>query len=243
VVAAFGIGLMVQAGIFTHTKSGITVLGRQGAKMPELISVRVFAQYLLADRGINAVWSDRVLLTIGAAVFVLAILAALFHRADRKHQRLATGFLAVSVASFVVPVWGRGTDLVALTAADRHLSFFHSSSTAYVAADRFSVVPVMMLASAVAVLVAGASKCGSRIRTQSMALVFAAHIALVTILGFPVTNARSSFPSWSATVASDYKRECGGAPSAKLVSLTPGAIGLLGRSGFAVTIACRDLAP
>ena len=243
VVIAFCTGLAVQAAVVSHTKDDrrhALHAVRQVSRVPELISVRVVAQYLLADKGIGSFWDHRRLLVVAAPIVLVAILTALLPGATFRIQLLAASFIALAVITFVVPVWGRGTPAVALTAIEAPTSLANSTGTAYPGANRsprFSVVPVMMLASAAGLLLAGSRRRKSR-TTRIWPVVFVAHIALLTIINFSSTNTRSHDRSWSSTVDSAYRTQCAGERPANLITVSTG-MGFF----FPVTLRCGDLAP
>jgi hypothetical protein len=236
VVATFCVGLLLQAAVAlntTDTRNAFVVVSRHASKVPELISMRVFAEYLLGDKTIGSLWDHRLLLAVLAPVAVLAVLALRFRDATGKCQLVAVAFVMLSVVSFVVPVWDRGTSSAALTSAEGVQFPYRSTSTAYVAGNRFAVVPVFMLAGAVALLLAGARR---RSRTKSWIgpSVFVAHIALVTVIGFSVVTLRSHASSWSASVDRVYRSECRGRAPNRVVQI-PEVF------GAAVRVECRDL--
>lgn len=238
VVTTFCVGLLVQAAVVSHTSDQrihFLATVRQASKLPELISLRVFAEYLLSDKGISWLWSERGVLAALAPLVVVAILMYRFPGAIRRNQLVAVAFVGLSVVAFVVPVWGRGTDSAALTRAEGPQFPVPSTSRTYVAANRFSVVPVMLLAGAAALLLAGPRRRRSDKR-RIWPIVFVVHIALLSMIGFSVKNLRSRSPSWSASVGSVYQSQCARNPATNLVQV-PEVF------GARVRIACRDLKP
>jgi hypothetical protein len=172
-------------------------------------------------------------LAVIAPILVLTILASRFGGATRRNQIAATAFLALSLIFFVVPVWGRGTTTVGLTPAEGMQFPVPSKSTSYVVGDRFSVVPVATLAGATGLLLAG-SRRKTRSDMRIWPTVFVAHIALLTAIGFFVTNLRSHSPSWSQSVSQAYRSQCAEDRPNKL-ALVPETF------GAPVKIVCRDL--
>ena len=113
-----------------------------------------------------------------AAVFVpLLVVAALLASAadaERRAQAMAGIFTVLAVVVFVVPAWGRGTNGLSLVpgGADAQGDL------------RFSIVPVMLLASAVAVLIA-ARRSGRLGPERIWQPAYAAQVALVVLVSFP----------------------------------------------------------
>src|SRR4030095_7549818 len=120
----------------------------------------------------------------------------------RKSQLLAAVFIAYALLSFIVPVWVRGSNF------DRVVE---GRDYQY----RFSVIPLMMLSSAIAVLVAPVRSASTRAFRRFAAPLFVAYVIILTWSGFFVTNLRSSGPRWSSALVHAYVRECLGAPDDK----------------------------
>ena len=237
VVVAFCTGLVVQAAVVLHTNNDRSRLAvRQASKLPELLSVRVFAQYLFGDKGIGSLWDHQRFLVVMAPVVVLAFLAAVLPGATLRNQLLAGSFVVLAITSFVVPVWGRGTQSVALTGnTARAVGALYPGANR---APRLSVVPVFLLASAAGLLLAGARRRRSRTTPRILPLVFVAHIALVTIIGFSSTNLRSHYRSWTPTVDYAYRSHCAGARPTAVITVATGF-----PLPFPVVLKCGDLSP
>ena len=69
-------------------------------------------------------------------------------------------------------------------------------------------------------------------------LVFVAHIALVTIIGFSSTNLRSHYRSWTPTVDHAYRTHCVGARPTAVITVATGF-----PLPFPVVLKCGDLTP
>ncbi len=206
VTCAFGVGLALQIAVASHTEDTRTVIfaSRQTSKLPPLISIRVFAQYLLSDKGINVVWGYRHVLVVVAPLVVSAIVVFLLLRVENERRLLAVTFVVLAVASFVIPVWERGTNrFVELTLADAFP--FKNANTNYVPADRFVVVPVVLLACAIGVLVARSPLGGSTPFRRVAEFVVVGQIVLLAVIGFSVTNGRSVAPTWASSLARSYR--------------------------------------
>jgi len=158
-------------------------------------------------------WARRLWLPL---VFTAALVGA-----QRRRQVLAVVFAAYAVISFVVPVWGRHLN-------ERSLGFDMVYDQ-----SRFSVIPVMMLASAFAVLVTSPARPAARAARR----IFVLQVVAVTLISFSVTNLRSTSPAWSTSVDATYERSCIGTPPDPLVRLQTTKPGF-----FPVTVTCRDLA-
>jgi hypothetical protein len=183
---------------------------------------RVFATFLIGNKGVSLAWDAfRPLLIAGSTVLVAFLLAAALVGVERRRQVLAVVLAAYGVISFVVPVWGRRLD-------ERSLGFGQLYDQA-----RFSVIPVMMLASAFALLVA----CPARRAPRAAQWIFIVQVVVVTLTSFSVTNLRSTSPAWSTSVEDTYQHGCKGMPSDRLVRVKTTKEGY-----FPVTVTCRDLA-
>ena len=116
-VTAFVSGLVVQVLVVMNTADVAESMrnARQEKQLPDIVSVRVFAQYLLGDRPIEAMWDFRRLISLAAPLIVLGVFVALMRRVGSAERVLAATFVGLSVISFLVPLWRRGTDVVGLT--------------------------------------------------------------------------------------------------------------------------------
>ena len=153
VTAAYfaGLGLQVAVTLRTHDDRGLVAI-REAAKLPEIIAVKVFGQFLLGDRGIIALWGHRTLLAIAAPIAVLGIAAITVRGLDRTKQMLTLAFLASAVLSYVLPAWGRGTTAVAVAVPSQTFLGPMANAGQYDGGPaRFSVAPVLLLASGLAI--------------------------------------------------------------------------------------------
>ena len=205
----------------------------------------MFGEYALGDKGLSELWSTHGrLVLVGAPLLVGIIFVALFAGVDRRRQVLAGAFLSFSVAIFVIPVWIRGTNAIQISSGESSRALFAlplggvlDAGGSYLAgALRYSVIPVMMLASAAAVLVGAPerrNRSGRMIRS-----LFVAQVVVVTVLSFSVTNARSGDPAWSTSLRRTYRSQCAGATPDKRVKVLreTGYLHL-----FPVALRCSDL--
>ena len=109
VLAAFVSGLALQFAVVLHTRDTrphTTI--RQASKLPEVIGIKVFGQFLIGERGIMALWDHRSAVAVVAPLLVLVVLTTLLRGISRRKQILTVAFVALAMATFVIPVWGRG---------------------------------------------------------------------------------------------------------------------------------------
>ena len=221
--AAFGVGLIVQLAVVLHTKDvvsyipkGFLQVQRSLTGITSVTGDRVFATFLIGTKGTSASWlNQHQLLAIGSIVCVILILLLLLVGATRRNQVLAVVFVSYAVICFVVPTWSRQE-----------------------APSRYSVIPVMMLASAVAVLVADTGRRRNPWVTRIAPPLFVAQILLLTVIGFSVTSYRSADPQWSKSVTATSQTKCDGASPNRLVEVRTDALNY-----WPVTLPCRDLRP
>ena len=238
VVATFCVGIGVQAVVVLNTRRDFAVepaglehiqsiqwfFGHPSASLlARFTGVRVFAMFLIGDKWISADWRNHDgVLIIGSTICVGVILAVLLPGAGRKSQALAAVLVAYAVITFVVPLWYSGIGRSGL---------------------RYSVIPVMMLASAVAVLVAPSGSGRSLTRARVDATLFVIYALVLTITGFSVTNLRSQGLNWSNSVTHIQQTQCVGASPDKLVRVPTVPPEFLSGEFFPVTLPCRDLSP
>jgi hypothetical protein len=221
VAVAFGAGLAVQAAVVLNTKEivsfipqSFTDVRRTAAGILDATGVHVFATFLIGESAQpRPGFPDNQLLAIGSVVVVGVILARLLVGAERKRQLLAVVFVAYAVVVFVTPAWSRQSE-----------------------ATRYSVIPVMLLASAVAVLVADPTRQRSRWIARVGPPLFVAQVLVVTIIGFSVTNYRSESPVWSNSVTFTSETECHGASPNKVVGVKTDYL-----NAWPIDLTCRDL--
>ena len=158
-------------------------------------------------------------------------------RVGSAERVLAATFVGFAVISFLVPIWSRGTDVVGLTQRERVGASSPLTEAAYISSNRFSVVPVILLGSAFAVL-AAAWRPSQRTHRNPWALAFVAHVLLVVLIGFRVTNIRSFSPGWDVAVER-AELHCSGRVNGEektRIVQEPGHL-----SWFPVIVACRDV--
>jgi hypothetical protein len=229
VAAAFCVGLAVQVSV-TLTEHSVFPFSNSVVQLARLVSVRVFAAFLIGDKGIDAAWlSHSRLLVVGAPIVAAVLFACLFAGAGRRGQALAATFLAYAVISFVVPVWVRGTASVPMLEGHKYFP---------PAQPRFGVIPEFLLASAVAVLIAPSGPNAHRLMARIARPVFIAQIALLAVVGFSVTNLRSAGPAWASALNTAYEKDCSGTASDTLVTVQTNRF-----NWWPVELPCRELTP
>ena len=165
--------------------------------LPRLYGVRVVGALVIGDRFIDGAW--RVLgwaIGYGGLVLLTLLLAYCLSRKELEHRRHALTVLAYSVAFFTFPVWVRGTEHV--TPSSESFSF---------GASRFVVVPMLLLGTVVAMLLA---QPDPRLRRSTWRILQGATLVLTAWLlatNYTATNFRSGGPSWSKELAAAV-REC-----------------------------------
>jgi hypothetical protein len=168
-----------------------------------------------------------------APLLVLAMLALAARGAGRRAQVMAGAFIALAVVLYVVPVWGRGTNG---TAMFRDIYFD----------QRFDVVPVMLLASAFAVLIAPTSCSTRRFVTRIARPSFVVLAAVLSVVGFSVTTIRSTDPPWTTRVERVQADQCAGRPSSTVAIIPNATLDLLSplpipKGAYPLTVRCSNI--
>ncbi len=216
VAAAFCSGLVVQGLVSLFTTSNASALPASFHSVDRTVSaiandtgLDVFSTYLFGAHGLTG----EHLLAITGTLVTVAIVAILLFGAGRTHQMLALVFVAYAVVMFVAPAWGRQA-----------------------ASYRYSVIPVMLLASAVAILIADPTRTRDQMIARIGRWLFVAQIVVVSIIGFAGTDYRSQSPEWSGSVTYASHVKCHAAPPDKLVEVKTDLYNF-----WPVTLPCRDL--
>jgi hypothetical protein len=223
VAAAFIAGLTVQVAVVLHTKDIVSFIPqsflnvqRTMTGITEATGVHVFATFFIGSKGTNWHWlTQHHLLALGSIVLFAVIFGLLLRGAERKRKLLAAVFAAYAVISFVAPVWSRRDT-----------------------APRYSVIPVLLLASAVAVLIADPTRRGNQWIARVGRPLFVAQVLVVAAIGFSVTTYRSESPQWSNSVTLAGKTKCQGVDPNKVVEVRTDQF-----NAWPVALPCRDVSP
>jgi len=218
VATVFAAGLTLQAAVVLHTKDivsfipkGFLTVHRTLTGITDATGLHVFATFLI---GTSTNWlAQHDLLVYGSIILFVAITVFLLRGAERQRQLVAVVFVAYALITFVAPVWSRRD-----------------------AAPRYSVVPLLLLASAVAILIADPTRRGSPWIARIGPRLFVAQVLVVTVIGFTVTTYRSESPRWSASVTSAWELKCHRISSNKVVEVPTDEF-----NAWPVGLSCRDL--
>ena len=148
---------------------------------------------------------------------------------------MAGAFTALAVVLFAVPAWGRGTF---------GLGMVQGGNDALVS-SRFSVVPVMLLASAFAILLSP-GVAHRRLATRIGRPIFAAQVAVLLVVCFSLATDRGTDPSWTSRVDRVVGQQCSGQPGSAVVKV-PNFIARvppfpkLPNGYYPVTVRCSNL--
>ncbi len=222
VAVVFSLGLAIQGAVVLHTKDVVSYIPqslldvqRTMRGISDATGVHVFTPFLIGTRGVSAPWlGQHDVLAIGSILFCAVLLALLLVGADRSRQLLSVVLVAYAVITFVVPVWSRRD-----------------------AAPRYSVIPELLLASAVAVLVADPTRRPTHWVTRLGRPLFVIQVVIVTVVGFSVTSYRSESPRWSDALMHAKASACHQAsPSSKLVKVQTDQL-----NAWPILLTCHDL--
>ena len=233
VAGVFLAGLSVQLAVVLHTTASPSVTVHPSASLlARLTGSQVFGVFLLGERPIIALWTHHSgLVAFGSILCVGVIFALLLPGAGRRNQLMATVFVAYGMVTYLSSVWERGLNALG-----------YPLTLSLAVDNRYSVIPVLMLASAAAMLIAPPGAGKRRVVTRVGPPIFAAYCVVLIVTGFSVTNGRSSDPAWPTSVSQTYQLECVGKNPGKIVQVDTEKPSIFG-SPFAVPVPCRDLAP
>jgi hypothetical protein len=133
-----------------------------------------------------------------------------------------------------VPIWARGTE---------YLHPF-GIKVFLVSGYRYSVVPVFLLVSATAVLLAPGAGSAEAVRHLALP-IFLLQLLVLALLSF--STPPSPLLDWRTSVAATFRTECHSTPSDQVVMVQtyPRALQALvgAHDHYAVALTCRELAP
>lgn len=226
VVACFAFGVAIQLACI--------VTGPPAARGPSSLRVlvdffglRVLGSFLLGERPLDQLWTG-----LGEPVVIvlflvtIALFAVLFPGAGRRAQRMAGVLVGSSVIALVIPTWTRGTEVIGFDVGVYSLNM-----------TRYTLLPILLLVSAVAVLVDPVGPTRTRRVAEVGRTVFLVQTAIVCIIGFVTPTVRSDGPSWTSETAEVYATHCRGAPPDKVVRITTTP------DNFSVALRCDRLSP
>lgn len=209
----FGIyvaGCALQLGVMSHThdqeRGAFTNSPRE---LGNLVGAKVFGVFVAGPKAAGTLWTEhgRIFSTL-AVVLVVLLLLVCQRGVDRDAKALAVLLVGSAIVLYAAPVWARGT-------SNAHLiSGFWTDD-----GSRYSAIPVTLLGSAFAVLLAPVGRGYGRAVAVWGRRLLIAQIVVVAIVGFSITNMRSNGPRWSESVASTAESKCRGVPPDTLVSV------------------------
>lgn len=225
VALTFAAGLVIQLLVVTRSTFAETS-DRSVRMLVDLFGLRVLGSFLVGERPLDDLWSG-----IGepaVVVFVVvtvAIFALLLPGAGRANQTLAATFLAVAVITFAAPVWARGTEVIGFA-----LGTYTWNMT------RYTLAPILMLVSAVAVLADPVGPERARRVAVRARPALVVQTAVVVAIGLFTWTLRSEGPGWVETSSLAYEEQCTAdrAGSARITT-SP--------TNFSVVLPCDRLAP
>ena len=206
---AFFAGLLVQTIVALSARQS-TIASRAGV-LAEATSVRVFGAFFLGTRWESAWWrADWLSLVVLGPLAFLVLLLALGTRADRRAQAMATVFTLLAVIVFAVPAWERGTLYLKIGP-----SSLAPKGWDYWGESRFSIVPVLLLASAVAILLSSNPPLVRRFGIPT----FAIWTLVLMVACFSQNGLRGQDPSWASRVDRVLITDCSCRPPSIVVTV------------------------
>lgn len=214
VVVSFLVGVAIQ-GAVTLSSPPVANGVHSTSILLDGISVRVFGVFLIGSRWEadwwRASWSS---LAIVGPLVTLALLAIFSIGAGRRAVVTAWVFTVIAIILFAVPAWGRGTYYLGLVPGGSDMW----------TESRFSVAPVMLLASAFAILIAPTRATDRRTAQRIGLPAFAGWTAVLLVACFSLSTYRGTDPSWMGRVDQVLASKCVGRPPSTIVTV-PNEVG------------------
>jgi hypothetical protein len=242
--ASFVVGLIVQMAV-TLTSPPATGAKIDLPLLADATSVRVFGAFLLGTRWEADWWSANwVSLVVLGPLMAVALLLALGVGANRRAQVVAGSCTLLAVVFFAIPAWGRGTIYLGLGPSLIVNGYRDVWNEA-----RFSVVPVMLLASAVAILIAPtmSRSLARRHVMQRLGIpAFALWFMIIMAVSFSQTTLiRGSDPSWTGRVDRVLTSDCLDRPGSTIVTVPNVLVGhaypRVPNGYYALIVRCSNL--
>jgi hypothetical protein len=223
---ALAAGLVVQAISVVATTNPYAPRSGTLAEFRDRLTFRVFGELAVGPRWASQLWLDNWrTLEVSAVLVFVVVFALAFPGAGRRAQVLASTFAAYGIATFLVPLWGRGVGMIPGSEGGPMLRL----------TMRFSVAPCFLLASALALLFASPERAVRSLRVEVTKWVVVAQIVLLMAVNFRAPAFVSRQGVWHEQVADAYEQQCRGAPPDTVVTVPEGY--------YPVTATCGDLAP
>jgi len=185
VVGCYFAGVLAQVWSITHSEFVTAPPVNSFKGLVEIYSVRVAGGYVFGEGTLPFLY-EHLGKAVGAlaTVILVAALAVSFFRAQRRNAALAVGFLLMAGATFVVPVWLRGTNLLELGEQ------YGEPASRYVGA------PVLLILSAFCLLLDSPDPSRDRAIAKVGRVVLIVQTIVVMVLAFPVSGGRGDGPTW-----------------------------------------------
>jgi hypothetical protein len=223
---AMAAGLVVQAISVLTSENPATAHGGSVAEIRDRVAFRVFGEIAVGPRWASQLWlSNWRALEVGSVLVFFVIFALVFPGAGRRAQALASTFVAYGIATFVVPLWGRGAEIIP----------GKEGGAMWNLTMRFSVAPCFLLVSALAMLLASPERAARSLRVEVTKWVVVAQVLLLMAVNFRTRGFVSGETDWHQQVAAVYEQDCRGKPSNAVVTIPEGY--------YPVMATCADLAP
>lgn len=200
VAAGYAVGLACQLAVVAVSPSQERGAG-SARDLLDLFGLRVLGSALVGERPLAPAWStfgEVAALVLAAAT--ITVLVVLFVRADVPSRWIAGVMVVYAVVGFFVPAAFRGSDAIGL-----------GPDVYSVNMTRFTILPIVMLVSAAAVLADPANARAdlrSSPRAEVAARVLAAQTLAVVVISFSYATVRSDGPTWSGELEAARAR-CG----------------------------------
>jgi hypothetical protein len=193
----------------------------------DMFGLRVLGSFLVGERPLDQLWTGAGEAAVVVIVLVFAgLLLYLLNGAGRRNQVLAGVLVLYAGAAFVLPAWGRGTETIGFGQGVYSLNM-----------TRYTVGPILLLMTAVAVLVAPALEPRVRALPAVAPRVVVVWAVVVMVAGFFYPTVRGAGPAWRSESARVFAEDCDGQPSDQVVRVTTTP------TTFWIELPCRRLAP
>lgn len=211
VAGGLTVGLVAQGFLMLTSAPRHDPLAFVPLDMAKTISLSFFGSFLVGEQAAPAAWLRfGTTATVVFVVVTVALFAGLLWAASVAARTRAAVWIGYALALAAAPLISNGT------AGTRPVLGFPLAPI-----ERYVTVPMFLFVAAVAMLVDAPDASREHLVARVARPLFVAQLCVLTLVGFRVTNPRSTAPGWGDQVATARERCRSDAPGEVELSISP----------------------